>query len=112
MQAPRRQLITALPLVALSRASLAQGTSLFPSRPIRIVPFGTAGGPIDALARAYGERLEKRWGQPVLVDPKPGASGVIAADFVAEVGPGRSHGDDDALAHPREQRDPDAQAAL
>ncbi|HEX2545684.1 MAG TPA: tripartite tricarboxylate transporter substrate binding protein [Ramlibacter sp.] len=56
----------------------------FPSRPVRIVPFGTAGGPIDTLARVYGERLSARWGQPVLVDPKPGASGILAADFVAK----------------------------
>ncbi|MBL8379216.1 MAG: tripartite tricarboxylate transporter substrate binding protein [Burkholderiales bacterium] len=56
----------------------------FPARPIRIVPFGTAGGPIDTLARAYAEKLAARFGQPVIVDPKPGASGVIAADFVAK----------------------------
>ena len=62
-------------------------TEAFPSRPIRIVPFGTAGGPIDTLARAYGERLQQRWGQPVIIDAKPGASGVIAADFVAKAAP-------------------------
>ena len=53
----------------------------YPSRPIRIVPFGTAGGPIDIIARLYGERLTQRWGQPVVVDAKPGASGILAADF-------------------------------
>lgn len=56
----------------------------FPSRPVRIVPFGTAGGPIDTLARVYADKLSARWGQPVIVDPKPGASGIIAADFVAK----------------------------
>ncbi|HYJ97842.1 MAG TPA: tripartite tricarboxylate transporter substrate binding protein, partial [Burkholderiaceae bacterium] len=45
----------------------------FPNRPIRIVPFGTAGGPIDAIARSYGEALKQRWNQPVIVDAKPGA---------------------------------------
>lgn len=55
----------------------------FPSKPIRVVPFGTAGGPIDTIARLYGERLTQRWGQQVLVDAKPGASGIVAADFVA-----------------------------
>ena len=59
-------------------------TGAFPSRVIRIVPFGTAGGPIDALARAYAEKLQKRWNQNVIIDPKPGASGIIAADFVAK----------------------------
>ena len=56
----------------------------FPSRVIRIVPFGTAGGPIDVLARVYAEKLQQRWGQSVIVDAKPGASGIIAADFVAK----------------------------
>ena len=59
----------------------------FPSRPVRIVPFGTAGGPIDTLARIYGEKLAARWGQPIVVDPKPGAAGIIAADFVAKAAP-------------------------
>jgi len=59
-------------------------SAAFPGRPIRIVPFGTAGGPIDTLARVYGEKLQQRWGQPVVVDAKPGASGIIAADFVAK----------------------------
>ena len=59
----------------------------FPSRVIRIVPFGTAGGPIDVLARVYGEKLQQRWGQSVIVDAKPGASGIIAADFVAKAAP-------------------------
>lgn len=66
--------------------SWAQTTS-FPSKTIRIVPFGTAGGPIDAIARAYAEKLQARWGQPVIVDAKPGASGIIAADFVAKAAP-------------------------
>ena len=63
----------------------AQGT--FPSKPIRIVPFGTGGGPIDTLSRAYGEKLSARWSQPVVIDAKPGASGIIAADFVAKSAP-------------------------
>jgi tripartite-type tricarboxylate transporter receptor subunit TctC len=62
----------------------AQSASAFPARPIRIVPFGTAGGPIDTLARVYGEKLQQRWNQPVVIDAKPGASGIIAADYVAK----------------------------
>ena len=59
----------------------------FPSRPIRIVPFGTAGGPIDNIARVYGEALKQRWNQPIVVDAKPGASGIVATDFVAKAPP-------------------------
>ena len=59
----------------------------FPSKVIRIVPFGTAGGPIDVIARVYADKLLQRWGKPVVVDAKPGASGIIAADFVAKAAP-------------------------
>ena len=66
---------------------LAQPAPAFPTKAVRIVPFGTAGGPIDVLARVYGEKLSQRWGQPVVVDAKAGASGIIAADFVAKSEP-------------------------
>jgi tripartite-type tricarboxylate transporter receptor subunit TctC len=72
---------------ALAAAALPVRAQAFPSRPIRIVPFGTGGGPIDTLARVYADKLSARWGQPVVVDPKPGASGIIAADFVAKAPP-------------------------
>lgn len=74
-------------LAGLSSKPVFAQASGFPTRTVRIVPFGAAGGPIDALARIYAERLQKRWGQSVMVDPKPGASGVIAADFVAKSAP-------------------------
>jgi tripartite-type tricarboxylate transporter receptor subunit TctC len=67
--------------------AFAQQPSAFPTKVIRIVPFGTAGGPIDTLARVYADKLQARWGQSVIVDAKPGASGVIAADFVAKAPP-------------------------
>lgn len=59
----------------------------FPSKPVRIVPFGTAGGPVDTIARLYAEKLRLRWNQPVIVEPKPGASGTLAADAVAKAAP-------------------------
>jgi tripartite-type tricarboxylate transporter receptor subunit TctC len=74
-------------LLAWTAAPLSAQSPAFPNRLIRIVPFGTAGGPIDTLARAYGEKLQARWGQSVIVDAKPGASGIIAADFVAKAPP-------------------------
>ena len=55
----------------------------FPSRPVRIiVPFPPGGG-ADALARIMQPSLTKIWGQPVIIENKPGASGHIGADFVA-----------------------------
>jgi len=59
----------------------------FPGKPVRIVPFGTAGGPVDIIARLYAERLRARWSQPVIVEAKPGASGTRAADLVAKAPP-------------------------
>lgn len=83
----RASCLTALPGMS-GLAALAQNAPApFPNRVIRIVPFGTGGGPIDTLARAYADKLQQRWGQSVIVDPKPGASGVIAADFVAKAAP-------------------------
>ncbi|MBX3653346.1 MAG: tripartite tricarboxylate transporter substrate binding protein [Ramlibacter sp.] len=71
-------------VAALAAAPVLAQTPPFPSRVIRIVPFGTAGGPIDTLARVYGDKLQQRWGQPIVIDAKPGASGIIAADYVAK----------------------------
>ena len=85
----RRRLAASIGGVLLAsqlRPGSAQAND-YPSRPIRIVPFGAAGGPIDAIARSFGERLTQRWNQPVLIDPKPGASGIIAVDFVAKAPP-------------------------
>jgi tripartite-type tricarboxylate transporter receptor subunit TctC len=83
MPLSRRTLLAALG-ATVSVPVWAQSTSNFPNRPIKIVPFGTAGGPIDTLARIYGDKLQQRWGQPIVVEPKPGASGIIAADYVAK----------------------------
>src|SRR5258708_37009877 len=59
----------------------------YPARPIRvIVPF-PAGGAAHALPRIVGERLAARWGQPVVVENRIGASGGIGAEAVARAGP-------------------------
>lgn len=87
MNIQRRTVLAYLPALGISVQASAQSGSTFPNRPVRIVPFGTGGGPIDTLARAYGEKLSQRWGQPIVVDAKPGASGIIAADFVAKSAP-------------------------
>ena len=81
----RRSVIASL--AALAAAPLQAQTVPFPSRMVRIVPFGTAGGPIDGIARAYAEKLQARWGQTVIVEAKPGASGIVATDFIAKSPP-------------------------
>ena len=57
--------------------------SVYPDRPIRWVVGYPAGGGTDFLARTVGGDLMKRLGQPVVVDNKPGASGILAADNVS-----------------------------
>jgi tripartite-type tricarboxylate transporter receptor subunit TctC len=83
MTQSRRNFVATLGALAATPV-WAQTPPAFPNKVIRIVPFGTGGGPIDTLARAYADKLSARWGQPVIVDAKPGASGIIAADFVAK----------------------------
>ena len=74
-------------LAATAATPLLAQTADYPTRTIRIVPFGTGGGPIAIVARAYESALAKRWGQPVIVDAKPGAAGILSTDFVAKAPP-------------------------
>ncbi len=80
-----RSLMLGLGLVGAASAALAQGN--WPSKPITIVVAYPAGGDTDALARVFAEKLAPRLGQPVLVDNKPGASGVIGSAFVGKAQP-------------------------
>jgi len=59
----------------------------YPARPIRIIVPFPAGGAADALPRIVAERLAARWGQPVLVENRAGASGSIGAEAVARAEP-------------------------
>lgn len=82
----------ALGVLGAGLAALAAGPAFaqpapFPNRVVRIVPFGSPGGPMDAIARVYAEKLKARWNQPVIVKARPGASGTIAADAVAKAAP-------------------------
>ena len=75
--------IGAVLLVAATGTVAQSEAAAYPAKPIRIVVTFTPGGAPDILARLIGERLAAAWGQPVLVDNKPGAGGNTGADFVA-----------------------------
>ena len=77
-------------IYALAFGLLAMGpvsAQPFPSKPIKIVvPFG-AGGVADLTARTVAQKLSESLGQPVVIDNKPGAGGVVAGDTVAKSEP-------------------------
>lgn len=80
----RRLWLAALASLALGAAH-AQGA--FPSKPVRIVVPFAPGGATDVLARTLGEKLAARFGQPVVVENKAGAAGIIGTDAVAKAAP-------------------------
>ena len=73
-------------MLALSYVGPA-ACQVFPNRLVRIVVPYTPGGPNDLVARMLAEKFTERWGQAVVVENKPGASGTIGADFVAKSKP-------------------------
>lgn len=79
-------LIAAPAIVATPLAARAQPAA-YPNKPIRIVVTFTTGGAPDILARLVGEKLQADWGQPVIIDNKPGAGGNTGADAVAKSPP-------------------------
>lgn len=82
-QTRRQALALALSLAAAASAGPAWAQA-FPSKPVTIVVAYPAGGDTDALARLFAEKLSTRIGQPVVVDNRPGASGVIGSSYVAK----------------------------
>src|SRR4051812_32586102 len=59
----------------------------FPSRLVHLVVPQAAGGGTDTFARALGQKLSERWGQPVVIENRAGAGGVVGTDFVAKAAP-------------------------
>ena len=68
-------------------AASALATAGYPDHPISLVVGYPAGGSVDLTARLFGEELAKRMGQSVVVENRPGAGGVIAAQVAATAAP-------------------------
>jgi len=78
----------AITLASVANTAAAQlAATGFPDKPLRIVVTFTTGGAPDTLARILSDKLSTAWGQPVIVDNKPGAGGNTGADFVAKAAP-------------------------
>jgi len=78
------KLLALIALCAAAAGALAQG---YPANPIRIVVGFPPGGGNDIIARLVGAKMQEAWGQPVVIDNKPGANSIIAAEFVAKSAP-------------------------
>ena len=78
--------IAAVVAAALLGAAAAQAQT-YPNKPIRIIVPYAAGGTSDILARAICPKLTDAWGQPVIVENRPGANGNVGAEFVAKSAP-------------------------
>ncbi|HET9404649.1 MAG TPA: tripartite tricarboxylate transporter substrate binding protein [Burkholderiales bacterium] len=76
-------------LAALGASAITQPVSAqeYPSRPLRMLVAFAPGGNTDILARAVGARMAENWGRPVVVDNRPGGSGMLAAEIVAKAAP-------------------------
>ena len=77
---------TLLAVAALAFAVAAHAQA-WPSKPIKIIVPYPPGGTSDILARSVGQKMSEQYGQPVVVENKPGATGNIGADFVAKSPP-------------------------
>lgn len=76
-------LVALCSIVGLSQGAYAQS---YPSRPVKIVVPAPAGGGLDVLIRVYARELSQRWGQPVVIENRGGASGIIGANEVVTRG--------------------------
>ena len=67
--------------------SLSASAQPFPSKPVRLIVPQTPGGATDVFARLIGQKLSAKWGQPVVVENRAGAAGVLGSDVVAKSPP-------------------------
>ena len=86
----RRLLLAAAATAALSGALPAQAQSAWPTRPVRIVVPAPAGSSLDLIVRAMSDKLGTRWGQPVVVENRPGAGGMLGMDVAAKATDGHT----------------------
>ncbi len=80
MTATATRYLSFLALLAVSVTAGAQG---YPERPVRIVVPVPAGGGVDSIARIVGQHFNAVWGQPFIVDNRPGAGGSLGAEIVS-----------------------------
>jgi tripartite-type tricarboxylate transporter receptor subunit TctC len=96
MRLHRRQLLTLTTVCAatatLGAALPALAQAAWPSRPVKIVVPTGPGSSLDLIVRAMSDKLAARWGQPVVIENKPGAGGMLGMDAVAKATDGHTLG--------------------
>src|SRR3954470_22093916 len=80
---PHRRALLALPAI-IAAGRPAQGQGSWPERPIRWIVNFPPGGAADTLSRALGESIGGKLGQPIVIENRPGAGGMVGADLVAK----------------------------
>ena len=81
----KRSLVLSVAILALALfANLPAAAQGFPARPVKFVVPQAPGGATDVFARYIGQKLSAKWGQPVVVENKAGAAGVVGTDAVAK----------------------------
>jgi tripartite-type tricarboxylate transporter receptor subunit TctC len=81
------QILAVLLLQASALPARAQDAVQYPGKAVRwLIPFA-AGGPVDLLTRAIGEKLAQRWNHPVVMENRPGAGGTIGTSLAAKAPP-------------------------
>ena len=113
----RRGFLAALPCLGASATARASAEA-WPERRVRLITPATPGSSLDLITRALAERLAARWGQPVVVEGRPGADGIPALEAMLAAPPGEAlfstnHGvvTVTPILHPRLGFDPMAELA-
>src|SRR6266481_4292286 len=104
-----RTLLAALASVlAVAAGAAAQTPDDFPSRPIRIIVPQAAGSGVDLQARVLAQKMDELWGQPGIVENRPGANAIVGMEAGAKAKPDGDHrsvgGTDSARIHDHGRR--------
>ncbi|MGZ5178676.1 MAG: Bug family tripartite tricarboxylate transporter substrate binding protein [Burkholderiales bacterium] len=86
MNIPHTTIMAAATLVAAAHG-VAFAAQAYPTRPIRIVVAYTPAGATDILARVIDQKMNEAWGQPVIIENRPGANGNIGTEYAAKAAP-------------------------
>ena len=83
----RRQFLTSAAAAAALHAHPGFAQARPPAGPVKILVGFSAGGGTDIIGRIIAQQLSQAWGQPVVVENRPGSSGIIGGDVVAKSAP-------------------------